>query len=101
MNMELIMKKYKEKNMISIIVWLVSFCNSIKSIFSPSMEVACEIVKGSEMVQANSKLIQAGIKKFKIEMAFQERKDHRLTPPVMKIIVPKRYLSEVQELFVI
>jgi hypothetical protein len=95
-----LLKKYdKTLRLVTMIKWMVTQWKLIRNFFFPSMVVACEILKGSEMVQANPTLKLAGISRFKIEMAFSERKDNGLAPPVMKIKVPPKYLSVAQDLF--
>jgi hypothetical protein len=98
--MMLILKEYDKKlRFITVMEWFVTLLISLKNIFFPTMVVACEIAKGSEMVQANPRLKLAGVKRFTIEMSFSERDDRGLAPPVMKVKVPPKYLNIAQGLF--
>jgi hypothetical protein len=78
---------------------IITFFTLIKNFFFPTMVVACEINKGSDMLHAYPKLKLAGVSKYKIEMDFSERKNNGLAPPVMKIKVPTKHQEAVQALF--
>lgn len=77
---------------------LTKIIKLIKKVFFPSMVIAGEIINGSDMINAHSKLKQAGISRYKVEMAFSKTPINGLTPPVMQVFVRPKYLNRVKSI---